>query len=101
MPHEIRKSTFAIIKKDLANKSVKIIKAKDKIEYHIYKTTINKLVLPRPILWAIIVCNAKHVVKNIKTGIEIIGTRYTEDALRLYLRKTKKIKRVVHEVRFK
>jgi len=102
MPHEIRTSTYAILKRDITNKKVRIIKANDVIEYHIYRKNLpNKIVLPRPILWAIIVCNFKHVMKNNKQGLEVHGTRYSEEALRIYLRKTDKVNRVAHSIRFK
>ncbi len=106
MAHEIRigtiNSPFVILKRDIRNGSVKVIKAKDKTEYHIYSQRLpNRLIVPRPVLSAIIVCDANHVIKNIKTGLEIIGTRYTEEALRNYLKETKQMKRVSQDVRFK
>ncbi|KKK95098.1 hypothetical protein LCGC14_2676200 [marine sediment metagenome] len=100
MPREIRVGTvnspFVILKRDIRSGSVKIMKAKDKIEYHIYSQILpSRLIVPRPVLTAIIVCGAKHVIKNIKTG------RYTEEALRNYLKETKQMKRVSQDVRFK
>lgn len=100
--NEIRKSIYAILKSDIRTKRVQVFKAKDKIEYHIYKSRLpNKLVLPRPVLWAVIVCKAKHIIKNIRQGLEVTGTRYTGDALRKYLNSTKKINRQYYNLRFK
>ena len=106
MPREIRVGTvnspFVILKRDIRSGLVKIIKAKDKTEYHIYSQILpSRLIVPRPVLTAIIVCKASHVIKNIKSGLEIIGTRYTEEALTNYLRETKQMKRVSQDVRFK
>ncbi len=106
MPHEIRTSTYAIFKKDIVNKSVKIITANDVTEFHIYcKQLASRVVTLRPTLKAIIVCREPFVRKYVKegkgAGMEVFGTRYTEDALRIYLRKTDGVTRIAKEVRFK
>lgn len=99
---EIRKSNFIIRVDDLEKDIVKIKLVKNKIEYYIYRTKICKdkeIELLKIELWAIILCKKKHVLRSDYSALEIKGIRYTEEALQQYLEKTKKLKRILYNLK--